>query len=57
MKVELIVRIDGQEMAVVKQPVEIAKPLEWEQQIERLKDRVGQVLLEGAIGWPRVSRL
>lgn len=46
MKVEIIVRIEGREVACVNQSVECASELLMEEQVERVKDRVGQVLLE-----------
>lgn len=45
MNVEIIVRIDGREVAVVKQEIS-GESLDREQQTERLKDRVGQAVLE-----------
>lgn len=54
MNVELIARIDGREVAVVKQQVSTQDALVLEEQIERLKDRVGQVVLE--VGCDRLAR-
>lgn len=45
MNVEIIVRINGRAVAVVEQQL-TGDALEREQQNERLKDRVGQVVLE-----------
>lgn len=45
MKVEVIVRIDGREVATVDQSV-WGEAIEIEQQTETLKDRIGQVVLE-----------
>lgn len=46
MNVEIIVRIDGREVACVNQAVESTTELVLEEQVERVKDRVGQVVLE-----------
>lgn len=54
MKVEIIVRVDGQEVACVNQPIETTEALKLEEQVERLKDRVGVVLLE--VGCDRLAR-
>jgi len=45
MKVEVIVRIDGEEVATLDQAV-FGEAIEIEQQTEALKDRIGQVVLE-----------
>ena len=46
MKVEIIVRVDGREVGLMEQEVATAEALEFEESVERLKDRVGQALLE-----------
>lgn len=46
MNVEIIVRIDDREVACLKSPVKTGTELSLEEQTERLKDRVGRVLLE-----------
>jgi hypothetical protein len=45
MNVEITVRINGQEVATLKDTI-FGEAIEIEQQTERLKDRVGQVVLE-----------
>ena len=52
--VEVVVRSGGREVACVNQLVETVESLEIEEQIERLKDRVGRVLLEG--GYDQLGR-
>jgi len=54
MNVEVIVKIDGREVAVVKQKVAATESLDLEQQTEQLRDRVGRVVLEA--GFSRLSR-
>ena len=44
--VEITVRLDGREVACVNQSVTTAEELSLEEQNERLKDRVGRVVLE-----------
>jgi hypothetical protein len=53
MNVEVSVRIDGLEVACVKQELETGEALPLEEQTERLKDRLGQVLLE--VGTQRLA--
>jgi hypothetical protein len=57
MNVEVIVRIDGQEMAAIEQRIETAEAAELEEQVGRLKDRLGRVVLEvGLSGLARALR-
>ena len=46
MNVEVIIRIDGREVACLNDQIETSESLPLEQQTEQLKDRVGQVVLE-----------
>ena len=50
MNVEIIVRIDGREVAAVEQRIPVTEELLCEEQTERLKDRIGQVVLEVGFG-------
>jgi hypothetical protein len=50
MNVEVIVRVDGREVACVQQTLETDTALHLEEQNERLKDRVGRTLLEVGFG-------
>jgi len=50
MNVEVIVRIDGREVASLEQVLQTETGLELEEQTERLKDRLGQVVLEVGFG-------
>ncbi|MGE0374449.1 MAG: hypothetical protein AB7Q45_03455 [Planctomycetaceae bacterium] len=50
MNVEVIVRIDGREVASVEQVLATDEALGLEEQSERLKDRLGQVVLEVGFG-------
>lgn len=54
MNVEISVRIDGREVACVGDQLETCESLPLEEQTERLKDRVGQVVLE--VGFQELSR-
>jgi hypothetical protein len=49
MQVEISVRIDDREVACVKQQISTAQALPLEEETERAKDRVGQVLLEAGL--------
>jgi Uncharacterised protein family (UPF0236) len=53
MNVEVTLRVDGREVAHVRQEVSTDDSLELEQQCERLQRRVGQVVLE--VGWERLA--
>ncbi len=46
MNVEIIVRVDGQEVAQLQDDLPTAEALPWEERVERLKARVGCVVLE-----------
>lgn len=46
MEVQITVTIDGREAGCVKQSIPMGQAIEIEEQVERVKDRVGQVLLE-----------
>ena len=46
MNVEITVKIEGREVAVIPQEIFLTKAISIEEQTERLKDRVGQVVLE-----------
>lgn len=46
MDVQVIVKVDGQEVATVQNEFSTQNALEFEQHTEQLKDRVGQVVLE-----------
>jgi Uncharacterised protein family (UPF0236) len=46
MDVQITVTIDGREEACVKESFPIGQAIEIEEQVERVKDRVGQVVLE-----------
>jgi hypothetical protein len=46
MDVQITVTIDGREVACVKHPILLGRAIEIEEQTERLKDRLGQVVLE-----------
>lgn len=50
MKVELIVRIDGREVAAFAEHVETKESLPLEEHVERLKDRAGRAILEVGFG-------
>lgn len=54
MNAEIIIRIDGREEACINNPIEMTDSLSLEQQVERLKDRAGQVLLE--IGFQKLAQ-
>ncbi len=54
MSVEVIVRIEGQEVASIEQSVSTSEASELEEQVEQLKDRRERVVLEvGGDGWAR----
>ena len=53
MNVEVIVRIEGREVASIEQELPTIEALDLEQQTERLKDRLGQVVLE--VGFDRMA--
>lgn len=46
MEIQVTVRIDGREVACLHQSLVIGRAIETEEQTERLKDRLGQVVLE-----------
>jgi hypothetical protein len=50
MNVEVIVRVDGREVASVEQVPQTSDALELDEQTEWLKDRLGQVVREVGFG-------
>lgn len=54
MNVEIIVRIDDREVACIRNQLETRAELDLEEQTERVKDRVGRVLLE--VAWSRIAK-
>lgn len=54
MNVEVSVRIDGREVACVKSEMETAEALPFQEQTERVKNRVGVVLLE--VGFEKLAQ-
>ena len=46
MKIQIIVKVDGREVADVQEQVATSEALEFERQTEKLKDHVGRVVLE-----------
>ncbi len=53
MRVEVIVRIDGQQVVTLENEVETWESLRLEDQVEQLKNRAGQVMLE--VGFQKLS--
>lgn len=54
MNVQIIVKVDGREVADFQEEVSTQNVLEFEQHTEQLKDRLGQVVLE--VGFQRCSQ-